>query len=148
MLSSKPLWGELQFSTMLTMKLVVAAVFCVAFAASKACAKPTRSECIAAFQLDWSSVQSNQADVLNALEWPRGTARIKPLTAMAVSPDRRHLYLQFLENCERKWEMADALFLHWHSLRLDLPKFERVKTPVVPSPWTIDVKGSHWSDGS
>jgi hypothetical protein len=130
------------------MKSALAAALCVALAASAVSAKPTRSECIAAFQLDWAPVRSDQADVLNALEWPRGAARIKPLTAMGVSLDRRLLYLQFLENCERKWEMAYALIRHWRSLGLDLPKFERVNTPVVPSPWTIDVKGSHWSDGT
>ena len=110
-------------------------------------AKPTRSECIVGFNLDWSQVKSDRNDVLNSfVNWPLGSPRIGRLTAMSISLDGSQIYFQFNKNCYKSDEMAATLIGYWRSKGLDLPRFERIAGTIGPSTQTIDVRGPYWRD--
>jgi hypothetical protein len=111
-----------------------------------AAAKPTRSQCIIGFDLEWSAVSHDRNEVRNAMDWPTGNEAIESLAAMAISMDGERLYLQFIDECHRKAEMADTLIQYWRSEGLDLPNFERIEDTIVPAPGTIDAEGPYWSD--
>jgi hypothetical protein len=133
-------------------KTVFAFFACIAFAACGGEQKPTRSECIVGFRMGWPSYGA-QEDIINAMAdaWPKGAekkaAGLDPLAAMATPRrNRNELYVQFSSDCERKWEMADRLIGIWRTAGIDLPKFERMTEPIIPSPYTIDVFGPSWRD--
>ncbi len=109
--------------------------------------RPTRSECIIGFTMDWSKVKADRNDVRNSMFWPEGSQRIEPLAGTAISLDGTRLYLQFAHDCDDKEEMAEALMAYWRAEGLDLPKFARIDEPIVPSTETIDQRGPSWSDG-
>jgi hypothetical protein len=121
-----------------------AALSTLTFPVISAVQKPTRTECIIGFNLDWSDVRANRSDVRNALDRPFGQNRIEALAAMFISRDGLRLYLQFAHNCHEKQQMANALIAFWRSQGLDLPRFVRIEDPIVPSPSTIDVRGPAW----
>lgn len=126
--------------------------FCMAWlilGRTDAAEKPTRSECIAGFRLDWSQVKSNRHDVRNSFaHLPLGSQRIVRITALAISQDGSQLYFQFKNNCEKKAEMAAILIEYWRSEGLDLPRFERIGGTITPSTETIDVRGPDWRDNN
>ena len=133
------------------MRLFLAAFACMVglvLAATDTAGKPTRSECTIGFRLDWKEVTTQKNLVRNAMDWPSGAEKIKPLMAMGYTLDRSALYLLFKNDCGKKREMATVLIDYWRTKGLDLPTFERIPEPIIHSPSTIDVRGPHWSDGS
>jgi hypothetical protein len=138
---------------MVPQRAVLASLVCVAMAFAAvvgfaAAQKPTRSECIVGFDLDWSRVVTNRHDILNSLfDKPTIDPKTKVSVAVAVSTNGTRLYLQFRDQCSRKVEMAANLVAFWRSEGLELPVFDPIKGPIIPSPTTIDVQGPHWSDG-
>lgn len=110
--------------------------------------KPTRSECTIGFRLDWSGVATQHNLVSNEMDGPSGVEKINPLTAMGFTLDHSALFLLFKNDCDRKQEMAANLIDYWRSKGLDLPTFDRISDPITHSPWTIDIRGPYWSDGS
>lgn len=126
---------------------------CLALAACDVEQKPTRSECITGFRMDWSGVRTPREDVIHAMfdARPVGAAKkpmgLDPLVSMTVPWRNRHeLYLQFSRECKKKWEMFDRLIAIWRAAGLDLPKFERMPEPIVPSPDAIDLRSPSWRD--
>jgi hypothetical protein len=110
--------------------------------------KPTRSECIIGFKLDWSGVKGDPADVRNSWDFRHDDpAWWEVFAGYVISPQGKRLYLQFAKDCDRKAEMAAELIESWRSKHLELPNFERLKEPIIPSPWTIDIQGEAWRDG-
>lgn len=65
---------------------------------------------------------------------------------MAMNSDGTRLYLQFRRDCEKKQEFAAQVMAFWQSMGLDLPQFERIEEPIVPSTDTIEVWGPSWRD--
>jgi hypothetical protein len=109
--------------------------------------RPTRSECIIGFRLDWSQVKADRHEVHNALSLgPEGMQKIEARPAIKQSLDGTRLYFQFERNCETKQDLAAGAIAFWRSKGLDLPRFERIEEPIVPSPETIEVWGPAWRD--
>ena len=116
-------------------------------ASTDAVKKPTRSECIIGFNMDWSQVKSDRYDVSNSfVDMPPGNRRIARLTSFAMSDDITQLYFQFSDDCNKKAEMAATLVEYWRSEGLDLPRFERIEGTITPSVQAIDVQGPFWRD--
>lgn len=109
--------------------------------------KPSRSECIIGFNLDWSDVRADRRDIANSIAEVNRTQRIDTLAALRFAPHQSVLYLMFKNDCEKKEEMASAQIEIWRENGLDLPAFEQINDPIIPSPRTIDVTGPHWRDG-
>jgi hypothetical protein len=65
---------------------------------------------------------------------------------MRINRDGTHLYLQFRRDCERGAALAADVIAYWQSQGLELPHFERINEPIVPSPDTIEVWGPSWRD--
>jgi hypothetical protein len=132
------------------MRAYVVALFCVVWlvlASTDTAEKPTRSECIIGFNMDWSKVKSDRYLVRNSfVHMPPGNRRIARLTSRAMSDDRTRLYFQFAYDCEKQAEMAATLIEYWRSEGLDLPRFERIEGTITPSVQTIDVQGPFWRD--
>ena len=107
--------------------------------------KPTRSECMTGYKLDWSSVKDPH-EIRNSLNLPHGKQRIEPLIALSISDDGKFFYLLFWHDCRRKWQMSNNLIDYWRSEGLDLPKIEAIQEEIIPSTSTIEVKGAYWRD--
>jgi hypothetical protein len=139
-LSAMGQWWPLSF---LCLALVVAAN-------SHAEERPTRSECIIGFYLDWAQVKADRHDVRNAFVLtPEEMQRlyVSHVTfGLAIDAVGSHLYFQFHENCEKKADQADKIISVWRSRGLDLPRFDRMRDPIEPSPDTIDDRGPSWRD--
>jgi hypothetical protein len=134
---------------MILRKIPFAALVCATFVTlvavgASADSRPTRSECIIGFRLDWSQVKSDHHEMRNSLG--REVRWITTRPAMTISLDGTRLYLQFRRYCERKDALAAEVIAFWRSKGLDLPRFERITEPIAPSPDTIDVRGSSWRD--
>ena len=109
--------------------------------------KPTRSECIIGYALDWTGVKTDAHQVrLTMSDWFQGHEKVGSLAGMTMKPDGSRLYLQYGNRCENKQQMATNLIEYWRSQELDLPAFERLPDPITPSPHTIDLKGPDWRD--
>ena len=109
--------------------------------------KPTRSECIVGFNLDWSQVKSDRHDVRNSFrDWPSGSRRIVNLTAMSISLDGSRIYFQFRNDCYKRDEMAATLIGYWQSKACISQGSERIERTITPSTRTIDVRGPSWRD--
>lgn len=122
--------------------LVVSAAIAAALAAcSVPSEKPTRTECIVGYRLDWSGVKADPNDVLNKLWVPPRTN-----AALVISIDGSRLYLQFRERCYERSERAAALINHWKQSGTTLPEFIRIQADIAPSVETIDVRGPSWRD--
>jgi hypothetical protein len=126
--------------------LFVTLITSVSIVASCALAKPTRSECIAGFHIDWSDVRSDHVAATNQLDIPERPQLIPNLAGIAFSSDLSKMYVQFMRNCEQKYSLSDQLIRVWRNQKKILPHFERMREPVVPSPQTIDLQGSYWKD--
>jgi hypothetical protein len=128
-------------------KLSFVGLIILLLAAGCSDSRPTRSECIIGFRLDWSKVAADQHAIRNSLGLrPIGDQRIVALSGMAITPDGKELYLQFNRDCDEKAGMAAALIAFWRSEGLDLPVFNRLAEPIVPSTRTMDLKGPDWRD--
>jgi hypothetical protein len=126
--------------------LAIAFSTCLIASTTTAATKPTRSECIIGFNLNWSSVK-NPDDVRNSMgHWSLEVHKVEPLGAMVFSFDGSRLYFQYQSDCDNKTHMAAAVIAYWHAQGLDLPGFERIADPIQPSPREIDVQGPYWSD--
>ena len=109
--------------------------------------KPTRSECIIGYALDWTGVDPDPYDALETMSRVRIEHRKNPLLAgMSVRSGGSKLYLQYKSRCENKEQMATELIRFWRSQDLDLPEFEQLPDPIRPSPDTIDRQGPYWRD--
>jgi hypothetical protein len=102
--------------------------------------KPSRSECIIGFYLKWDKV-ADPSYVRNSMVLPSGSQRIEALKALMLSLDGSRLYLQFAPDCHKKQQMAASLVSFWRSQGLDIPEFEGINEPIIPSTETIDVQG-------
>jgi hypothetical protein len=128
-------------------KAIITYVSCLVAAGGQLNANPTRSECIAAYEMDWSEVQGDPTDIANAMRLPSGSHRIEPLIAYRTSLDLARLYLQFSADCDKRYILAAQLLDIWRSQNLELPTFHPIRSQIRPSPDTIDVQGPYWSDG-
>lgn len=108
--------------------------------------KPTRSECIAGFELDWSKVKSDKWDIANQWRRPLGAHTIKPLSLMSLTEDRSRLYFVFAEDCDKKREMAAAVIDYWATLSGEMPRFVWIAGPIIPSLQTVEFEGRYWRD--
>ena len=106
--------------------------------------KPSRSECIVGFRLDWSGVRANRSDVINSLDVSPELFQSVSLATMST-PDSDHLYLQFYNKCQNRHELAAQLLSHWQGQE-PTPRFVLIDEVICPSPMTIDARGTHWSD--
>src|SRR5579862_812253 len=114
-------------------------------AVTEVAAKPTRSECIVGYSLDWSKVK-NQHDARNSLAIePTGDNRISALAGMILSDGGDRIYFQFRKDCEKKQALAESLISFWRKSGVDLPTFKRIDDPISPSVNTIDLRGPDWS---
>jgi hypothetical protein len=109
-------------------------------------AKPTRSECIAGFDLDWSHVKSSRWDIANHWDRPLGADTIQPLTIISLEEDRSRLYLVFWKDCDKKREMAASLIDYWTRLSIEMPTFAWIAPPIAPSLKTVEFEGRYWRD--
>ncbi len=124
--------------------LLVASLFAVAAYADQL---PSRSACIVGFTMDWSGVKADPHAVRNAFTaTPNWTRPIKSLTGMTI-PDASHIYFQFSRDCDKKEMLARGLIAIWRNMGIDVPRFDRIPDPVIPSTDTIDIRGDAWSDG-
>ncbi|MBP6817715.1 MAG: hypothetical protein KBC46_00275 [Ferrovibrio sp.] len=113
----------------------------------QAAEKPSRTECIAGYKLDWSTVtKDRQYEIGNSLVPLRRDGPLKNLVAMIFSNGRERLYFQYASDCSQKWQISEELLLYWQNREHDFPPFERIAEPILPSPTTIDVKGLSWRD--
>jgi len=127
----------------LFLSVVAAAIAIVGYTDSR----PTRSDCIVGFRLDWSQVKADRHEVRNSLHLGfEGAQRIGTSAAIAISLIGAHVYLQFPRDCDKKEELAAEVIAFWRSKGLDLPRFERIEEPIVPSTKTIEVWGPSWRD--
>lgn len=109
--------------------------------------KPTRSECIIGFNLDWSNVTGDRHSIRNSFaDRPVEENRIRALVAMMISLDGTRIYFQFKSDCAHKADMAFDLIEFWRSKNSDIPKFSRIKNPIIPSLDTIEFSGPYWRD--
>ncbi len=108
--------------------------------------RPTRSQCIVGFKLDWAGVSDPRNSRHSMMQWPERKARTIPIAVMTFGPDGNSLYMQFWKSCRHKRVHADKLVDFWRSLHIDLPKFTVLSDPIEPSPDTIDAKGKYWKD--
>ena len=108
--------------------------------------KPTRSDCIAGFELDWSNVKSSRWDIANQWGRPLGAHTIEPLTIVALHSDRSRLYLVFVEDCDKKREMAQSVIDYWASVSSEMPRFIWIEGPIIPSSKTVEFEGRYWRD--
>lgn len=109
--------------------------------------KPTRSECIIGFRLDWSQVPIDRRDIANAIAETNRTERIETLAGLAFQASHSELYLMFRSGCEAKAQLASEQIDRWRRKGLNLPDFEQIQDPIIPSTETIDIQGPHWRDG-
>lgn len=132
---------------MIIRNLTVVLIALVVPLPSMANEKPTRSECIVGYALDWSQVKTDPHDVRGAMfYWRPRHNDAQELASMSLRPDGSRLYLQFRNRCEEKEHIAADLIGFWQSKGLDLPTFELLPGPIAPSPDTIDRQGPYWSD--
>jgi len=119
----------------------------VVSATGHADSRPTRSECIVGFRLDWSQVKGDRHEIRNSLFLGSDGARtVQSPPAMAKNPDASRLYMQFRGECGKKDEFAAEVIAYWRSKGLELPRLERIAEPIVPSMDTIEVWGPFWRD--
>lgn len=109
--------------------------------------KPSRSECIIGFRLDWSEVSADRRDVTNSMAVVNRTERVDSLAGLQFGRDQSELYLIFKNDCERKEKLALEQIAYWRKADLELPRFDRIEDPIVPSTKTIDIGGPYWRDG-
>lgn len=109
--------------------------------------RPLRSDCIIGYALDWTHVNTDQYEVRESMFDLLSMHGDAPkLAAMHLKIDGSEIYFQYLQQCEDKQKMASDLIVFWRSKGLDLPVFERLPDPIVPSPDTIDRRGPYWRD--
>ena len=113
--------------------------------------RPTRSDCIIGFVVDWKRVTADRYEIREGIfdamyDWRRTYGSTDDLAGMILKPDGSRLYLQYRRRCEDKQEMATDLIGFWWSKGLDLPEFERLPGPITPSTDTIDLRGPEWRD--
>lgn len=107
--------------------------------------KPTRSECIVGYALNWTKVKADSNLVrIQMATWRTGDRNISELAGMTMKPDGSRLYLQYRSRCEDRTRMSADLIGIWESMGLDLPAFERLPDPIEPSTDTIDLRGPDW----
>src|SRR3546814_4254527 len=71
---------------------------------------------------------------------------MEALAATMFQAQHTELYLMFKSDCQKKEEMASWLIASWRKQDLNLPEFERIPDPIIPSTKTINVRGPHWRD--
>lgn len=109
--------------------------------------KPSRSDCITGFSVDWSRLQEDRHDVKNRMRIrPYELGELGPLAAIVWAHTGGEVYLQYSEDCSRKADFAQRLMSLWKDRGMNLPIFSRIDDPIVPSTSTIDVRGDAWRD--
>ncbi len=109
--------------------------------------KPSRSECMVGYRLDWSNVQEDRADVANSIAAANRPLADRTLAGLIFQERHSELYLIFREGCEEKASKASALFDRWREKGIELPDFTRIPDPILPSQKTLDIRGPSWRDG-
>jgi hypothetical protein len=77
---------------------------------------------------------------------PQLLQRIEAFAASTINPDGTRMYLQFKRDCDKKQDLAAQVIAFWQSKSMDLPRFERIDEPIVPSLDTIEATGPSWRD--
>ena len=109
--------------------------------------RPMRSDCIIGYSLDWTHVGADHYEVRESMfDLLPMHGNTSSLAAMLLKPDGSEIYFQYLQHCEDKQKMASDLIKFWRSTDLDIPRFERLPEPIIPSPDTIDRSGPYWRD--
>ena len=127
--------------------LFALAIFYLASNSLIADERPTRSECIVGFALNWAQVKSDPREVRREMYyWRPRHVNAPELAGTSMKPDGSRIYLQYRRHCEEKQQMAADLIGFWRSQGLDLPEFERLPEPIIPSTDTIDFRGPEWRD--
>ncbi len=108
-------------------------------------ARPSRSDCIVGYWIDWTGVRADRADVINSLNISADLQRAVSLAGVAA-PDTEHLYMQFSGRCSDRFELAAQVVRTWKQSVDPMPRFMRMDGVISPSPQTIDIRGPHWSD--
>lgn len=109
--------------------------------------KPTRSECIVGYELDWGNVKKDRRDVVNSIAALQHTMRVDSLAGLRFTPSQVALYMIFWSDCGKKWEMSSSQLDVWRENGIELPEFKRIEGLILPSLDTIDVQGPYWRDG-
>jgi len=133
------------------MKILVSAIL---FLLASSCvsllwadSRPTRSECIIGYQLDWSAVKEDPYSVRRQMfNWPPPNEWPFAVAAMTMPSGNQYLYMQMKSNCENKSEEAKRLMLYWRENNIPLPEFFEIKEKIEPSIETIYGEGTYWSD--
>jgi len=112
-----------------------------------ATAKPSRSECIVGYRLDWSNLHKNRGDVANSIAAANRPLADETLAGLMFQKHHSELYLIFRTGCENKVAKAAKLFDGWREKGIDLPDFARIPDPIIPSTRTLDIQGPYWRDG-
>jgi hypothetical protein len=123
-----------------TRRLVVVMSILLVMTSTVAAAKPTRTECIIGYDVDWTGIADQRAVRAAILEF------VKHKAAATFSSDVSKFYAQYREQCDEKQQISEDMFHALQSKGLVLPKFNRIPDPIEISPSTIDLKGLSWSD--
>lgn len=127
------------------MKAVTLLTVAALLPACAAGAKPTRSECIVGYQLDWRSVHAERADVLNQMEIPHDLSRRVALAGASFGTGDV-VFFQFSQGCDTKTEKAAEILAYWKDKLRKLPDFVPITGAVRPGLQTIELVGPHWRD--
>lgn len=130
-------------------------IFATASAAS--CANSpryTRTECITKVKLYWPSEMSAMNrektidEVFSIEKKMQQTEHKLPIAGFGIrNADRSDFYVQYRDSCASKNEMTNDFFRRLAHEISQFPKYEVSNEIVVPSPKTIDMRGSSWVDG-
>lgn len=112
---------------------------------SKNLKKPSRSDCIIGFELDWSHVR-NTNQTRNSMTLPIGKRRVKEIAARSLELDGSRIYFQSSKLCADKQRQAESVIRYWHDEGLDLPKFSKIQREISLNEPPIQVSGRSWSD--
>lgn len=111
--------------------------------------KPSRSECIAGYRIEWPDLARDRHGIVNSIA-DDGFRRSVPdsglIAAIAFNENHTALYFQLVRECQRKWEVSQAFLDAWKGAKEDVPLFSGISGVIVPSPSTIDVQGEYWRD--
>lgn len=114
--------------------------------------KPTRAECTAAYELDWTGVADPRGarNAIAAAEAEKFQDRNRPaaLSGWAFSFDRKTLLIFFHKDCDQKWQISDRMIASWKEKDIDAPVFTRVYDvgDNLLKRYGVDFRSRAWRD--
>jgi hypothetical protein len=106
--------------------------------------RPTRSECIVGFDLDWSRVSDIHSAKISLFAIPPDS--FPDLAGFGFDKTGTRFYLQFKRNCSDKTRMSNDIIGYWQKKSVSVPVLKRINDIIVPSLETIDLSGPYWAD--